>query len=156
MVLGWGGLGGCIGEDSTNVGGLARAGLRPAATLKALGRGGRVSRPAGGRAGRRAVGAGLPANSLKCVGERGKEERISSQQPRHLVEGPSEDTDQITNTQPGQLGQGQCAGRTPGAGTSADNCGGSCPPGWPLRHHLALGPQPALSAWGLTPALGGS
>lgn len=31
-------------------------------------------------------GAGLPANSLKCVGERGKEESVSSQQPRHLVE----------------------------------------------------------------------
>lgn len=31
-------------------------------------------------------GAGLTANSLKCVGERGKEESVSSQQPRHLVE----------------------------------------------------------------------
>lgn len=46
------------------------------------------------------MGAGLPANSLKCVGERGKEESVSSQQPRHLVEGPREDRDQITNTQP--------------------------------------------------------
>lgn len=53
------------------------------------------------------MGAGLPANSLKCVGERGKEERISSQQPRHLVERPSEDTDQITNTQPGQRARAQ-------------------------------------------------
>lgn len=115
---------GQLGEDSSEGAAgqsLARPGLRPAATLKALGReGGLASWPTG----RRAVGAGLPANSLKCVGERGKEERISSQQPRHLVEGPSEDTDQITNTRPGQ--HGQSAGRTPRAGTAADNCcGGS-------------------------------
>lgn len=115
---------GQLGEDSSEGAAgqsLARPGPRPAATLKALGReGGLASWPTG----RRAVGAGLPANSLKCVGERGKEERISSQQPRHLVEGPSEDTDQITNTRPGQ--HGQSAGRTPRAGTAADNCcGGS-------------------------------
>lgn len=90
------------GDDSME-GQLTRAGPRPAATLKALGRGGVRA----GQAGRRAVGAGLPANSLKCVGERGKEERISSQQPRHLVERPSEDTDQITNTQPGQRARAQ-------------------------------------------------
>jgi hypothetical protein len=52
-----------------------------------------------GEGGQRAVGAGLVANSLKCVGERGKEESVSSQRPRHLVEGLSEDRNQITNTQ---------------------------------------------------------
>lgn len=44
--------------------------------------------------------AGPAANSLKCVGERGKEASVSSQRPRHLVEEPGEDRDQITNTQP--------------------------------------------------------
>lgn len=91
--------------------------------------------------GGRAVGAGLPANSLKCVGERGKEERISSQQPRHLVEGPSEDTDQITNTQPGQRARAQ-EGR-PGQelqqtiAVAAPARSSAC---WPLRHCLAPGP----------------
>lgn len=53
----WEGLG-----RTAQKGQLARAGPRPAATLKAL----------SGEGGWRAVGAGLPANSLKCVGSVGK------------------------------------------------------------------------------------
>lgn len=65
------------------------------------------------------MGAGLPANSLKCVGERGKEESVSSQQPRHLVEGLREGRNQITNTQPWPARPERR--KDARAGTAADN-----------------------------------
>lgn len=115
------------------------------------------------------MGAGLPANSLKCVGERGKEESVSSQQPRHLVEGPREDRDQITNTQPsasaeegrgaGTVADNPCRPRRaqPGTGAAAHPAG-LVPDPWPGK-----GPQKALRAdlllaqdqgWGLGPRTG--
>lgn len=134
---GWGSLG-----RTTQKRRLPRAGPRPAATLKAPGGGGR-------QASRRAVGAGLPANSLKCVGERGKEESVSSQQPRHLVEEPREDRDQITNTQPSARARAE-EGR-PGQELRQTISARLWPAGQAAGHGLALGREPTLGAWCLTP-----